>query len=76
VKHEDTPESFRWIKPPEAKPSCLYGINLNPKCESKIAAFDLDGTLIKSNIKKGSDPIWEWWRNVVPVKLKQVHEEG
>jgi bifunctional polynucleotide phosphatase/kinase len=49
---------------------------LDPKSSSKVAAFDLDGTLIKGDVKSNSTPVWEWWRNVVPSKLKEVHQSG
>jgi bifunctional polynucleotide phosphatase/kinase len=68
---------FRWIQPAlGAKRSCLYGINLNPKNNAKVAAFDLDGTLVKSDRTTRNDITWEWWRKVVPDKLKEVHEAG
>ncbi|RPB28575.1 PNK3P-domain-containing protein [Terfezia boudieri ATCC MYA-4762] len=45
----------------------------------KIAAFDLDSTLIKTSsgatfAKSESD--WMWWDPVVPTKLKELHSEG
>jgi bifunctional polynucleotide phosphatase/kinase len=65
---------FQWVKPSIGpKRTCLYGINLQPKCYTKVAAFDLDGTLIKS----GSHGLkWEWLRGAVPSKLKDVHDAG
>jgi hypothetical protein len=55
------------------KPSMLYlGEELKP-CE-KIAAFDMDGTLVEW--KPGAPPFsldpntWEWWNKTVPSKLK------
>jgi beta-phosphoglucomutase-like phosphatase (HAD superfamily) len=64
-----------------------------------VAAFDLDGTVIKSSyvevgwrraaaagggkqqnrvMKKrlASGLEWEWWRAVVPQKLKEAHDSG
>ncbi|KIO13120.1 hypothetical protein M404DRAFT_560335 [Pisolithus tinctorius Marx 270] len=71
---------FQWLKPSLGpKRTCLHGINLSPPCLSKIAALDLDGTVIKSNHNnrgKGSALQWEWWRNVVPSKMRTLHEEG
>lgn len=58
------------------KPSLLFlGEDLEP-C-SKIAAFDLDGTLIEWKV--GAAPFslepgsWEWWSKAVPGKLKVCH---
>ncbi|KAJ9130538.1 Polynucleotide kinase 3 phosphatase [Coniochaeta hoffmannii] len=46
----------------------------------KIAAFDLDSTLITSaSGKRHSDSAtdWKWWDRSVPTKMKQLyHEEG
>lgn len=46
---------------------------------TKIAAFDLDDTIIKTKTGKtfslGSDD-WQWWHASVPAKLKQLNEEG
>ncbi|CAG8632801.1 9350_t:CDS:10 [Funneliformis mosseae] len=46
---------------------------------SKIAAFDLDDTLITINgshkyPKDEND--WKWWSKIVPKKIKQIYEEG
>ena len=45
----------------------------------KIAAFDLDDTLIttKSGLKfaRGEDD-WKWWHSSVPARLKDLHTEG
>ena len=74
-------QTFHWIEPAlgPAK-TCLHSINLSPKASSKIAAFDLDGCLIESSIgkKKAKDapPTFQWWRAVIPKKLKEVHDEG
>ncbi|KAK1765385.1 polynucleotide kinase 3 phosphatase [Phialemonium atrogriseum] len=45
----------------------------------KIAAFDLDSTLITTaSGKKHSDDAtdWKWWDRCVPMRLKQLFEEG
>lgn len=72
--------SFQWLKPSLGpKRSCLHGINLVPQSRSKVAAFDLDGTVIKSNHKNRSKEAalhWEWWRAIVPTKLQELHQEG
>lgn len=75
-----TAPSFQWLKPALGpKRTCLHGINLIPQSTSKVAAFDLDGTVIKSNHKNRSKEAalhWEWWRANVPVKLEELHQEG
>ncbi|KAG9318286.1 polynucleotide kinase 3 phosphatase-domain-containing protein [Chiua virens] len=75
-----SPTSFQWLKPALGlKRSCLHGINLAPPARSKIALFDLDGTVIKWNgfgKKRGEAQKWEWWRQSVPSKLKEVHQAG
>ncbi|CDO70582.1 hypothetical protein BN946_scf184636.g15 [Trametes cinnabarina] len=70
--------TFRWLSPAlGSKRSCLHGVNGDPKPSSRVAAFDLDGCLIKSSFpKKGAPPTFEWWRPVVPKKLKELHEQG
>ncbi|CAF1149614.1 unnamed protein product [Rotaria magnacalcarata] len=55
----------------------LYGDTL-PGC-SKIAAFDMDSTLI--NVKSGAKfaknhADWVWWHQTVPKKLAELHKEG
>lgn len=44
----------------------------------KIAAFDLDDTLIKSTAGKFTKSAsgWKWWSSNVPSKLKALHEKG
>ncbi|KAG6813109.1 hypothetical protein H0H92_013963 [Tricholoma furcatifolium] len=70
--------SFQWLDPLGPSGSCLHAINLQPKSSVKVAAFDLDGTIIKSDYgggKKPSDP-WEWWRSSVPSKLRELVDAG
>jgi bifunctional polynucleotide phosphatase/kinase len=76
---------------------CLHGIHLTPTASSRVAAFDLDGTVIKSQfiqvgtrkgskggsgggkrvMKKQANGLeWEWWKAVVPHKLKEVRDSG
>lgn len=75
-----TASPFQWLKPSLGpKHTCLHGINLMPQSTPKVAAFDLDGTVIKSNHKNRSkeDALhWEWWRTTVPAKLQALHQEG
>jgi bifunctional polynucleotide phosphatase/kinase len=45
----------------------------------KIAAFDLDDTIIAPNAGKTwnrSPTSWKWWDASVPGKLKSLHDEG
>lgn len=67
-------KSFQWLQPLGPKKTCLHGLNLKPVSSAKVAALDLDGTVIKSELRHGSD--WAWWAPVVPKKLKELHEDG
>ncbi|KAG6861891.1 hypothetical protein C0995_010597 [Termitomyces sp. Mi166 len=69
---------FQWLDPLGPTRSCLHGINRHPTSSTKLAAFDLDGTLIKSDYGGGRKPsgTWEWWRVSVPAKLKEVADSG
>lgn len=86
-------QAFRWLTPSLGPArSCLHGVHLAPRACSRVAAFDLDGTLIKSAyavVRAGSKsdkrvtkktatngPEWEWWKTVVPQKLKEAHDSG
>lgn len=58
-----TPESY------EAEP---------PSKRRKVAAFDLDGTIIRTaSGKKHADGPgdWQWWDTCVPLKLKSLYYE-
>lgn len=49
------------------------------KKKAKVAAFDLDSTLIvtASGKKFGNDPTdWKWWDPIVPNRLQQLHTDG
>ncbi|KAI0822674.1 PNK3P-domain-containing protein [Trametes gibbosa] len=74
----ETQSAFRWLSPALGpRRSCLHGISGDPEPLCKVAAFDLDGCLIQSSFpKKGTPPKFDWWRPVVPTKLKQVHQQG
>lgn len=63
--------AFQWLEPLNG--SCLHGLNCKPVSRSKLAVFDLDGTLIKANHGQVQ---WSWWRDLVPDRLKQVYDEG
>ncbi|KKY29994.1 putative bifunctional polynucleotide phosphatase kinase [Diaporthe ampelina] len=46
---------------------------------TKVAAFDLDSTLIISASGKrfSNDPLdWKWWDSTVPAKLRTVYQDG
>jgi len=60
-------------------------VHLAPRASSRVAAFDLDSTLIKfvrggsrGNKKRATTNglEWEWWKAVVPQKLTEVHDSG
>jgi bifunctional polynucleotide phosphatase/kinase len=53
----------------------LHAVNLNPTSSTKVAAFDLDGTLIEFGFDKAE---WELksWNPCVPVKLAEAAREG
>ena len=73
------PASVVWDTSLGTNKTCLHGVHLSPKASIRVAAFDLDGTLIKSNSfgkSKTGSLAWEWWNNVVPKKLKEVHDDG
>lgn len=65
--------NLKWTDPPLGpNKTCLHGVHLQPEPREKVAAFDLDGTLIKW--EKGG--VWSWWRTIVPKALKKAYEEG
>ncbi|KAJ5142000.1 hypothetical protein N7526_002995 [Penicillium atrosanguineum] len=55
-----------------------YTQDLSEK-DRKIAAFDLDSTLIKTksgNTFPRSATDWQWWNTVVPGKLRELKSDG
>ncbi|KAF7302559.1 hypothetical protein HMN09_00890400 [Mycena chlorophos] len=64
---------FRWESPFGATKSCLHGVNLEPKSSTKVAALDLDGTVIVQSFN-GVD--FRWWNKCVPGKLAELSKEG
>ena len=68
-----TSSALRWLDSLGA--TCLYAEHLDPKFTSKVAALDLDGTLISSP-HKGPPLEWRWWKDCVPAKLAQAVREG
>jgi bifunctional polynucleotide phosphatase/kinase len=89
---DEEKKPFRWITPSLGPTrSCLHGVHLAPSASERVAAFDLDGTVIKSSytqaggrgggkqrmVKRLTNGVeWEWWRAVVPQKLKEAHDSG
>ncbi|PLW30058.1 hypothetical protein PCANC_24007 [Puccinia coronata f. sp. avenae] len=66
-----------WLEPIAG--SCLHGVCGDPSPSSKIAAFDIDGTLIK--VKSGKKfpanaDDWKLWANNIPKKLQGAHADG
>ncbi|GJJ15534.1 hypothetical protein Clacol_009812 [Clathrus columnatus] len=75
LKPSDT--EFTWIK--TSSRTFLHGTHLSPPQSSKVAAFDLDGVLIKpksgGTYPKGRND-WMWWRPLVKDKLSELYEKG
>jgi bifunctional polynucleotide phosphatase/kinase len=72
-KESEPSGPFKWLAPLGKNKTCLHGVNLQPKAYSKIAAFDLDGTVIKFSNDNGE---WQWWNSVVPTRLREVAQQG
>ncbi|KAG8878012.1 hypothetical protein FRB97_002858 [Tulasnella sp. 331] len=71
--------ALQWL--PTIGKACHHGIHLTPKSSTKVASFDLDGTLIRTAsgapfYKDYTD--WKWWgeNDVVIKKLKALLDEG
>ncbi|KAJ7242548.1 PNK3P-domain-containing protein [Mycena haematopus] len=67
--------SIHWLKPLGPTASCLNAVHLNPSSSTKVAAFDLDGTIIESGFHKPAGE-WKWWNTCVPAKLTEAVKEG
>jgi len=68
-----------WHPPLGQNGTCQHGTYLSPPSRPKVAAFDLDGTLIepKSGSAFAKDHMdWRWWGLHVLKKLKQAHADG
>ncbi|WAQ85810.1 hypothetical protein PtA15_6A439 [Puccinia triticina] len=68
---------LKWLEP--IADTCLHGICGDPSPSTKIAAFDIDGTLIK--VKSGKKfpanaDDWKLWASNVPKKLQEAHADG
>jgi len=88
-KELDVPESdsvslspSKWTFVESEDGPYFYSLNPQPaniNSPAKIAAFDMDGTLIKTKsgrlhpINRGD---WLWWHESVPKKLKGLHNDG
>ncbi|KAJ7103101.1 polynucleotide kinase 3 phosphatase-domain-containing protein [Mycena belliarum] len=66
--------SLQWSTP--YGPTCLYAVHLDPQNFRKVAAFDLDGTVIASKPFSAGQLPWHWWNAVVPAKLAEAVSDG
>ena len=69
---------FQWRNIPIGK-TCLHGPHLQPLATKKVAAFDLDGTLIKTksgNTFPRDRNDWKIWHSTVTQTLRTLHDEG
>ncbi|KAJ6520430.1 polynucleotide kinase 3 phosphatase-domain-containing protein [Mycena sanguinolenta] len=66
---------LQWLKPLGATGSCLHAVHLGPASSTKVAAFDLDGTVIESGFNKPASE-WNWWNACVPAKLTEAAGDG
>jgi bifunctional polynucleotide phosphatase/kinase len=83
---DKTLSTFQWLASFGPKRTCLHGTNSASKIVygDKIAAFDLDGTLIESTFGKGKktaaeasgSAAFQWWNMCVPSKLEEVFKAG
>ncbi|KAF7302998.1 hypothetical protein MKEN_01262700 [Mycena kentingensis (nom. inval.)] len=64
---------LRWLKPLGVAKSCLHAVHLEPKPSTKVAAFDIDGTIIASSFSMVE---WKWWNACVPKKLAAAAQAG
>ncbi|KAJ6623111.1 polynucleotide kinase 3 phosphatase-domain-containing protein [Mycena sp. CBHHK59/15] len=71
---------FQWLKPLGPNGTCWHAVNLSTPNSTKVAAFDLDGTLIASEgwpLRRSAPPLqWHWWNAGVPAKLAEAASEG
>ena len=70
---------FKWHASLGVSASCLHGTWKSPAGSSKIAAFDIDGTIIKTktgNTFPSSKDDWKLWSANVKAKLKEAHDQG
>ncbi|KAG8981507.1 hypothetical protein FRB90_007208 [Tulasnella sp. 427] len=79
TRAKDGPGPIQWLG--WLGDTCRHGVHLQPKSSTKVAAFDLDGTLIKpkSGVRFAKDhEDWKWWADgsIIPNKLKELDEQG
>ncbi|KAJ7070578.1 polynucleotide kinase 3 phosphatase-domain-containing protein [Mycena amicta] len=75
VSESTSARTLRWLPPLGASQTCLHSVNLEPKSSSKVAIFDLDGTVIAS--LRDTPPLeWRWWNECVPAKLAEAAKDG
>ena len=80
------PETLRWrivdkslLVAKYVTPSKASDTLPNPPIPRKVAAFDLDDTLITAPAGSKwakSATGWKWWDRSVPAKLKKLHSDG
>ncbi|KAJ8483437.1 hypothetical protein ONZ45_g14602 [Pleurotus djamor] len=71
----DPSAPFKWLPSLGPKQTCLHATNLQPTPSTKVAAFDLDGTIIESNVRSNNTS-WKWWRNCVKDNLRDLVQQG
>ncbi|OAD78705.1 hypothetical protein PHYBLDRAFT_107877, partial [Phycomyces blakesleeanus NRRL 1555(-)] len=76
-KNNSMKRSIRWISTVD---SVLFGKSSgNEQGRSKIAAFDLDGTLITTKsgrVHAKDENDWQWWHTSVQSKIENLHQQG
>jgi hypothetical protein len=55
----------------------VYSVQLgDPQPSEKVAAFDFDGTLVNTAVRRHGADAWSLLFNTVPQKLQQLHNDG
>lgn len=55
----------------------VYFLQLgDPQQSEKVAAFDFDGTLVNTAVRRHGADAWSLLFNTVPQKLQQLHNDG
>ncbi|SCV72469.1 BQ2448_4006 [Microbotryum intermedium] len=77
------PSTLRWHPSFTAQVPCLYATYLPFKTavfprSTKVAAYDIDGCLIKTHGSKfpTSETDWQYWHPSVPDQLREMHLQG
>ena len=71
------PVAFRFLK--RIENTVLHGVYLAPIHHPKVAAFDLDDTLIRTksgDVHPRGEHDWQWLYAIIPIQLKGLHDEG